>query len=99
MTDNDIRKKVLTEIKVERQYQVSRWGNEADDTLNDPHKWQTWITHYSTKWTAGQFNITPEMGEDFRESMIKVAAIATAAVESYDRQLQENGKIFYISED
>ena len=99
MADYENRKKILDEINAERDYQVHRWGNEADDTLNDPHKWQTWLSFYSTKWTAGEFKVTPQMAKDFRECMIKVAAIATAAVESYDRQVEENGKPFYQSDD
>jgi hypothetical protein len=39
------------------------------------------------------------MAVDFRKYMIKVAAIAVAAVESYDRQVEEKGKPFYQSDD
>ena len=43
----------------------------------------------------GQHQFTTEMTDDFRQRMIQVAALAVAAVESIDRQREENGKTFY----
>ena len=86
---------ILEHIKEERNYQVMKWGNEADDTLNTPYSWLTWINIFGTKWACGQHQFTSEMTDDFRQRMIQVAALAVAAVESIDRQREENGKTFY----
>lgn len=87
---------VYDEIKNEREYQTHKWGNNVDDTLNTPWMWSAYIAQYATKWMAGGFLPLPSMNVDvFRNSMIKVAAIAIAAVESIDRQRAANSKTFY----
>lgn len=87
---------ILGNIKAEREYQQERWGNEADDSVNEPNDFVAYINHYSTRWFPGGFvPYTPETVDKFRESMIKVAAIAVAAVESIDRQREEAGHCFY----
>lgn len=71
--------KVLAEIVNERKFQDTIWGREFDNhnKLND---WVTYITHYAAK------NYGPKVGvEVFRNNMIKVAALAVAAVEACDR--------------
>lgn len=93
--DNTETSLVLTEVLSERKHQVERWGNGKDDTVNTPHMWLTWIQLYGTKWTEGEFELNEEITDKFRECMIKVAAIATAAAESIDRQRAENGSTFY----
>jgi hypothetical protein len=86
---------ILALVKEERDYQIMKWGNDADDALNDPYSWLTWINMTGTKWACGQHQFTTEMTDDFRQRMIQVAALAVAAVESIDRQREENGKTFY----
>ena len=87
---------IFDEIKAERQYQDKRWGHELDDRLNTPFHWVAYITQYATKWMAGTW---PPFGrdttDDFRKMMIKVAAIAVAAIESLDRQRVNKGNAFY----
>src|SRR3954469_2562725 len=83
-------------IAAEREYQNNRWGTEADDSLNTPNDFVSYINHYSTRWFPGGFTpYTPATVDKFRESMIKVAALAIAAVESIDRQREEAGHCFY----
>lgn len=90
------REEFLDSVCKEREYQVARWGNEADDTANEPNDWVSYINHYSTSWFPGGFvPYTETTVEAFQRAMIKVAAIATAAVESMDRQQVANGKPFY----
>jgi hypothetical protein len=87
---------IVGSIAAEREYQQSRWGNEADDTVNEPNDFVAYINHYSTRWFPGGFTpYTPETVDAFRKSMIKVAAIAVAAVESIDRQREDAGHCFY----
>jgi hypothetical protein len=73
---------VIDEICVEREYQCAQWGTEFDDanTLND---WVTYITTYAA--TAAGMDTPPEKQ---RENMLKVATLAIAAIESFDRNGQ-----------
>ena len=87
---------ILNEIKIERENQQRRWGDQSDDTNNAPTDWVTYIGKYSTNWFNGQYPpYTTGVVEDFREAMIKTAALAVAAVESLDRQRIGTGKTFY----
>lgn len=92
----DFRTPILNEIADERTYQEGRWGNNADDELNEPNDFIAYMNAYSTRWFPGGFApYTPETVDAFRKSMIKTAAIAVAAVESLDRQRDEAGHTFY----
>jgi hypothetical protein len=92
----DFRTPIINEIVDERTYQENRWGNEADDELNEPNDFIAYMNAYSTRWFPGGFTpYTPETIDAFRTSMIKTAAIAVAAVESVDRQRDEAGHTFY----
>lgn len=75
--------KIFNEIKTEREYQIKKWGNSLDDK-NTPYNWSAYISNYATKALTGD----PD-GLDiiaFRVSMIKVAALAVAALEALDRK-------------
>ncbi len=86
---------VLNEIRLERVRQQHRWGDHSDDAINTPWMWLTYISKYSTNWSNGYYTLNSDTVSLFRECMIKVAAIAVAAVESLDRQKAKNGKPFY----
>ena len=90
------RETFLEDVRIEREYQERKWGNSADDTVNEPNDWVAFINHYATRWFSGGFApYSAETVEDFRSSMVKVAALACAAVESVDRQIAASGKTFY----
>lgn len=90
---------ILAEVANERHYQEGRWGNTADDTKNKPNDFVAYIAAHSTRWFQGGFDPYPAAGVDaFRDQMIKVAALAVAAVESVDRQRDANGRTFYEQE-
>lgn len=87
---------IYDEIRAERDYQQSRWGNASDDTRNDPLAWTAYIAKESSRWQAGQFPpFTSNDVEAFRRAMIKTAATAVAAVESLDRQRKRDSRAFY----
>ena len=78
---------VYAEVWVERERQRSQWGDTHDDTHN-ANDWVAYITRYlgeatySYLWKdPGQF-----LKADFRTAMVKIAAIAIAAVEFIDRK-------------
>lgn len=87
---------IYDEITIERNYQIKKWGNANDDTKNSPWHWVTYIISYASRWQAGEWApLSYRTCKSFRACMITVAAIAVAAVESYDRQNLANGKQFY----
>lgn len=82
----------LNEVRAEREYQNGKWGTVSDDTKNTPFHWLAWITKYASGFANGTWKPDTNV---FRTSMVKVAAIAVAAVESIDRQRSRNGKAFF----
>ena len=87
---------IYDEIKTERDYQDGKWGHKADDELNTPWMWAAYIAKYSTNWMRGTFlPLGKDASDGFRTAMIKVAALAVAAIESLDRQRASVGKPFY----
>jgi hypothetical protein len=90
------RESIAQEVIAERLYQEQRFGNDADDTLNTPNDFVSFISYHSTRWFGGGFApYSAETTAAFRKQMIKVAALAFAAVESLDRQTEEHGSPFY----
>ncbi|MHC4188374.1 MAG: hypothetical protein ACYSUB_01640 [Planctomycetota bacterium] len=69
--------KVLEEIQAERDYQDRLWGTEFDDQ-NDLDNWIRYIVTYSARAAQAP-------SEQQRRDMVKVAAIAVAACEAFDR--------------
>jgi hypothetical protein len=90
------REEIYTAIEQERAYQTERWGTHVDDAVNKPNDWVGYISHYSTKWFDGSFSpYNSATVNAFRQSMIKVAALAVAAIESLDRQQKDGATAFY----
>jgi len=71
------RSEVYAAIDAERAYQA-KWGLEFDHA-NTPNDWVTYIVKY-----LGQCVTLPWNGDTFRKQMVKVAALAVAALEQYD---------------
>lgn len=73
---------VLQEVAAERDYQNNKWGTSFDDK-NTAYNWFGYIAAYGSRNLTG----TPEdkFNEAFRTDMLKVAALAVAAVEAFDR--------------
>lgn len=87
---------IFAALKQEREYQTAKWGNEADDTMNTPNDFVSYISNYSTRWFNGGFApYNTKTVDEFRISMLKTAALAIAAVESIDRQREIDGQTFY----
>lgn len=85
---HDRRAEIFKEIEAERDYQDKRWGGPGvDDEKNKPNDWVSYIAKYSTRWQDGTFfPYIPETEDEFRKCMVKVAALAVAAIEQVDRQ-------------
>lgn len=74
-----IRDTIFQQINDERRYQDTVWGTAFDDknTLND---WLQYINQYGSK--ASKMGVRPE---EQRAMLVKVAALAVAALETFDR--------------
>ena len=76
---------ILDEIGHEREYQVQKWGEHADLHVNTPMDFVGYIAFHSGRWFGGGFRpYTRETLEAFRTQMVKVAALAVAAIQSVD---------------
>lgn len=71
--------KVLEEVAQERENQDATWGTKFDDQ-NNANDWVAYIAKQAGKATTFPFDAT-----NFRQKMIEVAAMAVAAVETFDR--------------
>lgn len=81
MTRRDI---IILEIKAERATQDAQWGGPDHDDEHGPDEFVTFIEHQIARSDRGR-------GPDARERLVKIAALAVAAVESYDRKMLEYG--------
>lgn len=64
------------EIVAERHRQDVRWGGPDHDDEHYPSDWVSYIKEHADKALNG----------NYRQRLIEVAALAVAAVESYDRR-------------
>jgi hypothetical protein len=81
---------ILDEIVQERIHQDKKWGGPDHDDKHGPYAWVSFITTYLGQAIS---DIVNEKGSyevnlrTFRYHMVKVAALAVAAVEMVDRKL------------
>lgn len=72
------RKKIFKQIHDERKIQDERWGGKKNDDENSADDWYRVIDKHNSR-------ASDENGQDRRYALIRVAAIAVAAIESFDR--------------
>lgn len=73
---------VLDEITAERARQDEQWGGPEHDDGHDCIDWCNWID-YQRQRAVGSALAGDRA--DWRERMVKIAALAVAAIESQDR--------------
>ena len=71
----ELEQQVYVEIRQERVRQDAKWGGPKHDDTHVDFEWNGYIEEHNRKAKYG----------DWRKRMIEVAALAIAAVESYDR--------------
>lgn len=71
---------VLSDIAVERLKQDVRWGGSGHDDTHGSHDWLAFILKHSGRAVTWPFNLAT-----FRRQMVRVAALAIAAIEWSDR--------------
>ena len=70
---------VYDEIRQERKAQDKKWGGAAHDDVHTQFDWCEFIRHHTNRAVGGRKK------DDYRKQMIRVAALAVAAVQSFDR--------------
>ena len=76
---NPLSSNVYDEIKTERKVQDEQWGGPKHDDMHSPNDWIVYIVKQLGKASSSVF----------RYQMIKIAALAVAAVEWIDRRQLE----------
>lgn len=71
---------VLTQVANERDRQDERWGGPGHD---DTHDGQDWVHLVEVRCVKA---LQAKSGHAYRERMVQVAALAVAAVQSFDRK-------------
>lgn len=83
-----MRAAIFTQIEEERRRQDGEWGQQHDDK----HTTHDWIAILSKH--IGRAVVYPwdrAAAAAYRQQMVRVAAVAVAAIEWVDRQLDEEG--------
>lgn len=80
----DKREQIWGAILAERHAQDLKWGGPENDDKNGDADWVRFIQRHLLKAVDKPFNI-----EKFRKQMIRVAALAVAALEAIDRRESE----------
>jgi hypothetical protein len=70
---------VFDEIVRERIVQDEKWGGPTHDDTHTQFDWTRFIREHVDRSVRGQAR------DDFRKQMVRVAALAVAAVQSFDR--------------
>lgn len=86
---------ILDEVKDERARQDEQWGGPGHDDTHVPAEWFGFIQDQDDHFTSASLS-TRSHDEAFitataRERLIKIAALAVAAVESIDRKARDGG--------
>lgn len=81
---------VLAEVAAERKRQDVTWGGPEHDDGHTNTNWTIWLSfidEHNRKAYSGENS--PEAYRNARRRFIEVAALAVAAVESFDREVGE----------
>ena len=83
---------ILNEIREERQHQDKKWGGPDHDDRHSPYAWAAFLTVYLGQAVSDFVNESGRPDSQlrkFRFNMVKVAALAVAAIEVVDRKLED----------
>ena len=76
--------RAVEDILQERLHQIEKWGGDSHDDMHGSHDWLAFITKHT-----GRAVIWPWSRDIFRQQMIKIAALAIAAIEWCDRNQEQ----------
>lgn len=83
--DNPGRVRAIADALLEREYQDKKWGGPSHDDTETEENWVKYITEYANAQGRAK-------DYDFRKRLVKVAALALAAIESIDRTVKKTAK-------
>lgn len=78
-------KRVLADVEFERDQQNEKWGGPDHDDQHGTRDWAAFITEHLGK------ALDAKRPADCRRRMLQVAALACAAIETIDRQQDQQG--------
>ena len=78
---------ILKEIETARANHAVEGA--TDDRENSPYHWVNWIARAATGWHPEGWTMQYSHHAQFRACMVKVAALAVAAIESHDRMQRD----------
>jgi len=76
--------RIAQEFHVERTAQEAKWGDANDDKWS-PGEWAALVSHYATRQTVGDLHSIDL--DKFRADMVKVGALAMAAISAIERKV------------
>lgn len=83
--------RVLADVRDERARQTEIWGGPTYDDQHGPGDWLDYLAEHTAKAEAqleldgGYWYLNSRAAAEYRRRLIEVAALAVAAVESFDR--------------
>lgn len=79
---------ILESIVDERWRQDQKWGGREHDDTHSVEDWERLIIRHSYRLTEGPTVLAGSRtaAKDYRERLIKIAALAVAAVQAWDRK-------------
>jgi hypothetical protein len=88
------RQTIYNQIETERQCQDALWGGETHD---DAHPACGWVALLVRHVGLAVDDGTADADERFRRQMVRVAALAVAAIEAHDRRHGDQSALVYAS--
>jgi len=87
--------KIFEEVRKERARQDKIWGGPKHDDLHDINDWEKYLFNYikKAKYSYRECFFKSGRPEEHRRRMIQIIALATAALQSFDRKLGEKDEI------
>lgn len=88
MNDHDSRARtafVLAEVAQERDRQDAKWGGPTHDDMHSPGDFCRFIREHEVRAEQTLAGEPVREFDEFRTQMLRVAALAVAALESWDR--------------
>jgi hypothetical protein len=77
---NTVLRSLFEEIRAEREAQDAEWGGTAHDDTHTQFDWWDFIKQHNDRSIRGQKR------DDYRKQLIRIAALAVAAVQAFDRK-------------
>lgn len=76
---------VLAEVAEERDRQDAKWGGPTHDDTHSPADFCSFIREHEARAEAALKGLPIREFDDYRRQMLRVAALAVAALEQWDR--------------